>query len=132
MKVAFFVLTIALVSVVAARGRGLERWSAIVLVLASLVSPLVQKTGFVSLEVGIMLVDMMVLIFLVTISLVSDKFWPLWAAGFELVGVVVHLARLTKSDVWFFAYSNAEIFWAYPVYLTLMIGAVIEAPARPR
>ena len=122
----------ALIAVVVAQGRRVERLTAAVLVLAAIASPLVQTTGFVDLEIGIMLVDVTALVFLVVVASVSDRFWPLWAAGFQLVGVLVHVARLAKSDVWFFAYSNAEIFWAYPVYLALMVGTLAEARHRPR
>ena len=132
LKLLFLVVTLALVAVVAARGRSDERASAATLVLASLLSPLVSAHRFHAPELGVMLVDLAVLAWLVRVALTSDRFWPLWAAGFQVVGVTIHLARLVAPDIWVLAYSNAEIFWAYPVYFALMIGAATEAPARLR
>ena len=132
LKLLFLVVTLALVVVVTTRGRSDERASAAVLILASLLSPLVSAHRFHAPELGVMLVDFAVLAWLVRTALTSDRYWPLWAAGFQVVGVMIHFARLVAPDIWVLAYSNAEIFWAYPVYFALMIGAALEAPARLR
>ena len=132
LKFLFLVATLALVAVVVTRGRSDERASATVLILASVLSPLVSAHRFHAPELGVLMVDLTVLAWLIWVALASDRFWPLWAAGFQVVGVAIHLARLAAPDMWVLAYSNAAIFWAYPVYIALMIGAAVEAPARLR
>ena len=60
----------------------------------------------------------------------SDRFWPLYAAGFQIVGTTIHLARLVDSGVFHSAYAFAQIFWAYPVLLALAAGTWLEARYR--
>ena len=77
---------------------------------------------FRSMEWGILLVDVAVLVALLAVALRSDRFWPLWAAGFHVIGVVTHVATLVDPDIVSYAYALAQGFWAYPMLAAVVIG----------
>lgn len=112
------------------KGRDSERLTAAALLLAAVASPLLQTSGFFKPETGILVIDLAVLSYLIVLALRSDRFWPLWAAGFQVVGTLIHVARLTDPSVWHSAYATANIFWAYPVLLALAVGTWFEARYR--
>jgi len=113
------------------KGRLDERITASVLLLAAFLSPLVAGEFAVP-EVGVLMVDSSLLAFLIGLALVSDRFWPMWAAGFQIVGTLAHLARFVDGSIWPKAYMTFEAFWAYPVLAALGIGTWLEARFRSR
>jgi hypothetical protein len=74
-------------------------------------------------EASDLIVDNAVLFAVVGIALVSDRFWPLWAAGLQLVGSMSHLMKAVHADMLPHVYGAAERFWSYPILLILFIGA---------
>ena len=111
-------------------GRDSERWTALVLFVSAVASPIVETSEFVHPESGILAIDFMLLAYLIALALRSDRFWPLWAAGFQIVGTLIHVARLVDTTIWQSAYATAEIFWAYPVLAALALGTWWEARFR--
>jgi hypothetical protein len=108
------------------RGRKYERIAAVVFLTAtvfSLVAHLSLRAGYTAMNIGEVAVDTGVLVSLVTIALVSDRFWPLWAAGLQLLGSTAHLFKTIDVDFAPWGYAIAERFWSYPILLILFIGA---------
>lgn len=112
------------------KGQASERLTAVVLLTGALISPLVGMGQFAVPELGILAVDTLLLAFLLVLALVSDRFWPIWAAGFQIVGTLVHVARFVDIGIWPNAYATAEAFWAYPVLAALACGTWLEARFR--
>lgn len=111
-------------------GRGNERWTAIALLVSAVASPLVEQSEFVQPESGILVIDLVLLGYLLVLALRSDRFWPLWAAGFHVVGTMIHVARLVDVSIWPNAYAVAQVFWAYPVLAALAVGTWWEGRFR--
>lgn len=111
-------------------GRDNERWTALALLIGAAASVGLQTSQFFEPESGILLVDLGLLAYLIWLALRSDRFWPLYAAGFQMVGTTIHLARLADPNVLHSAYAFAQIFWAYPVLLALAAGTWLEARYR--
>lgn len=108
------------------RGRKDERIAAIVFIAATVTSVVVHLTTdvrYLSLDVGDVLIDSLVLLALIAIALTSDRFWPLWAAGFQLVGSLAHLLKAIDVTLAPWGYAVAAPFWSYPILLVLFIGA---------
>ena len=114
------------------RGGWPERSAAVAVLLASFASPLVESNLFASPEYGILAVDLMLLGWLGALALFTDRFWPLWATGFHLVGTIVHVARMVDPTVVPPAYAIGQVFWSYPVLAALASGALVEARERRR
>lgn len=108
-----------------ARGQRDERLAAATCLLATLatrfaISPLHGRYG--GLESGLLAIDVLVLAAFVAIALRSERFWPLWIAGFQLTGSLAHLLKAIEWDLLPRAYAAAAVFWSYPILLVLAIG----------
>lgn len=109
-----------------------ERIVAVAFVLASLASNAANNSLYTHTETGILFVDLAVFAGLVVLALRSDRFWPMYAAAFQLVAVTVHVASMTEHGNFAWAYAVALTFWTYPVLIALMAGTWLEGRFRPR
>lgn len=107
-----------------------ERIAAAGFVLATLVTPVVNRAAYHQTESGVLLVDLMLLAGLIVLALRSDRFWPMWAAAFQLVGTTVHFASMAETGDYAWAYAVGLIFWSYPVMLALGLGTWLEGRHR--
>ncbi len=129
-KIAFLTLLLSICGYSLWLGRDNERWTAVALLGSAVASPLMQTSEFFQPEIGILFIDLMLLSYLIWLAMRSDRFWPLYAAGFQVVGTTIHLARMVDPNVLHSAYATAQIFWAYPVLLALATGTWLEARYR--
>ena len=123
----FYWTLLALCSVyVLIRGAAPERIGMAVLVVGSILSTASAtaeyEVRFREMELGIFLVDVAVLVGFVALALRADRFWPLWVAGFHLVGVATHTAMMASEEVVPRAYAMGQAFWAYPILLAMVVG----------
>jgi hypothetical protein len=88
--------------------------------------------SFQGVEVGLMAVDLILLLFLIHLSLTSDRFWPMWMTGFHLTSILVHIAAVIAPDIMPWAYATAQGFWSYPMLLALLLGCKENAAIPPR
>ena len=84
------------------------------------ISPVsVRYTGV---EQGLALVDLGVLAGFITVALTSHRFWPLWAAGFQLTTALGHVLKALDSQLLPHAYGASLQFWGYPILIVLAVG----------
>lgn len=107
------------------RGRKYERIAAVVFICATVLSFLGHspRERYVTIEASDLIIDSSVLVAVVAIALVSDRFWPLWVAGLQLVDSMSHLLKAIHADLLPQVYGAAERFWSYPILIILLIGA---------
>jgi hypothetical protein len=118
-------------SAVAWRWGGLdERLASIGFITATGASQIFTNRNYGNVETAVLLIDACLLAGLVILALRSDRFWPMWAAAFQLVGTTVHFASMTETGDFAWAYAVGLIFWSYPVLFALMIGTWLEARNR--
>ena len=106
------------------RGGRSERTVAIVCILATLVSMNVHPSHgrYAAVDWGELTVDFVVLATFVAVALQSDRFWPLWLAGFQLTSSFAHIFKAMDPDLIPHAYAAAIRFWSYPMLLVLLVG----------
>ena len=109
-----------------------EKLTASALMVATVASNLADTTAFVRTETGMLVVDGLLFLGLVVLALRSDRFWPMWAAAFQLVGTMFHFASMTETGDFAWAYYIALIFWSYPVMIALGVGTWFEGRHRRR
>ena len=108
------------------RGRKYERMAALVFVTATVLSVLSHSPlhgRYIVIERSDVIIDSAVLIAILAIALLSDRFWPLWAAGLQLVDSTSHLMKAIDPGLIPQVYGAAERFWSYPILGVLLIGA---------
>jgi hypothetical protein len=106
-----------------------ERWAAFALVSAAVLTPILVQRNYAGPEFGLVLVDGLLFAALLGIAMGSRAFWPLWAAGFQLVALAVHLASMIAPHMLPAAYATTLGLWAYPVLASLLVGSVVERHA---
>lgn len=121
----FRILLIIVALYVLLRGRRDERQVGLILVAGVIatnlaLTPVDQR--FATIEFNVMLVDLIVLAGFVWVALRSDRFWPLWIAGFQLTTVLGHLLKGIDTDLFPRAYAAALYFWVYPILIVLAVG----------
>ncbi len=124
-------LTFFISSGVAFRWGGFdERFVAAAMTLATIASNLAIKNDFAGTESGVLIVDFLLFAVLMFIALRSDRFWPMWAAAFQLVAMLVHMGSTVQSGNFAWAYYFALVFWSFPAMLALGVGTWLEARKR--
>jgi len=106
------------------RGRTDERVAAAICVLATFASNIVYEPrgAYAGVEIGVFLVDAATFAGFALIALRSERFWPLWLAGFQLTTVFSHLLKAIQLDLMPQAYAAAARFWVYPIFLIIVVG----------
>ena len=107
-----------------------ERVAALCFVVATIASNLANQSNYGNTETGVLIIDLALLGCLVALALRSDRFWPMWASAFQLVGTTVHIASMAETGDFAWAYAVGLIFWSYPVMITLMVGTWLEGRFR--
>jgi len=107
------------------RGRKYERIAALVFISATVLSILGHSPHdrYVAIEATDLVIDTSVLVAVVAIALASDRFWPLWVAGLQMVDSLSHVLKAVHADLLPQVYGAAERFWSYPILIILLVGA---------
>ena len=110
------------------RGGAPERAGILIAIIASIASNLaiLASVGlrFQQVEIGVFVVDLVTMGAFLALALYADRFWPLWVAGIHLVGLATHAAMLLSPTVVPWVYAWIQAFWAYPIVVLMVIGAV--------
>ena len=125
LPVFYWTLLIAIVLYAFYKGSGEHRLAAAGCIVATVATRMLRPPDalkFQSTEFGILTVDLLLFGVFLFIALRSQRFWPLWVAGFHLVTVSAHLIRAMQIDLIPTTYSLAVQFWSYPVLLCIGIA----------
>ena len=107
-----------------------ERLASLGFILATLASHVWTRSDYALTETIVLMIDAALLLGLVVLALRSDRFWPMWAAAFQLVGTTVHFASMMATADYASAYGVALVFWSYPVLIALGVGTWFEGRHR--
>ncbi len=105
------------------RGGWAERTIAWGMVVDSLASGILQnKRDWGAPQWADLGIDVVYLIVMLWVALKSNRTWPLWAAGFQLVSVVVYFARIADMNVGALAPYLATVIWSYLLLVVIAVG----------
>ena len=107
-----------------------ERLAAMALLAAAFASIFLQSHRYSSPEMTVVFVDIGLFAALLGIALMSRSFWPIWAAGFQLCAVAVHLAAAKSPSMLPATYADALAIWTFPVLGALILGTWHEGRMR--
>lgn len=113
------------------RGGAVERIVAVGNLVAYAATILFQDMhNFFDPQVGIMGVDIAFLVLLLALAVRTNRTWLLFAAAFQLLAVVIHIAIAADPDVRSLAYFRGLIIWSYLILLSMAVGAWLEMRRR--
>jgi hypothetical protein len=105
------------------KGGAPERLTAAWLVLGWAATLLLRDPRWPHLQWGTLTIDVAFFVFLLVLALRTDRFWPIFAAGFQFLAVLTHLARLLDREMGSWVYLTADIIWTYLILFALAVGA---------
>ncbi len=100
-----------------------EKITGVVFMIAALISSQSADYRWIEPQYAIMAIDGTMFVFLVVVSLMADRWWPMFAAGFQLLGLVIHAAFAAQERVISLAYMTALLIIGYAVFVALGVGA---------
>lgn len=127
LRIAFFLaLFIGACAYALARGGAPERVAVGIfaggLLLTALTATASYVARFSGLEIGILIVDSIMLAAFVILSLHAERYWPIWMSGMQAVEVLSHLPMLIAPDVLPQAYTTITALWSYPMLVLLIVA----------
>ncbi|HEX8365614.1 MAG TPA: hypothetical protein VF603_10070 [Allosphingosinicella sp.] len=99
-----------------------ERIGALIFIVATLLSTASISAGrarFVSVEIGVVAVDLVMLAALLVLALRAERFWPIWVTALHIIGTAAHAVKAVDPAVMRLGYAFAMSFWSYPMVLIL-------------
>lgn len=75
---------------------------------------------------GIFAVDLGCWLALGILAIKTDRYWPIWALGFQTIAVSTHLATMVAEDIVPHAYRALLSFWGIPVLFSMVAGTLID------
>lgn len=122
--VTYWVLLAACWIYASLRGGPPERLGAAILVLFSLLTALTipNHARFRFLETQILVIDLLCLTAFVILALRADRFWPLWVAALQLLGVASHGVKFLEPDLFSRTYAFMLAIWSYPIIAIMIVG----------
>ena len=121
----YYLLLMAVAAYAFVRGSPDARLAAAVCVIATVATRIVLSPvahRYSGVEYGVVTVDLLALFGFIFIALRTDRFWPLWVAGFQLTTIVAHALKAVDPHLLPHAYAAAGRFWVYPIFLIIVIG----------
>lgn len=109
------------------RGGVPERIGGGALLVGWLLSPLVTRTAaWDAPQYGILVVDLTLLGIFMALAFRSGRWWPIFAAGVQLVGVLSHLVLIIQPSFLPRAYYALIAAGGYLLALIIVMGALLE------
>lgn len=103
------------------KGRTEERVAAGAFLVCAVAAPFIKDYSWGT-QWSIFGLDVAYLALLVVMALRSPRYWPLWAAGFQVLGVVTHAASIIDPTLPRWAYITAGVIWTYLVLSAIAVG----------
>jgi len=124
---------LALTCVVATwRGAWPEKLGASLAVAAWVASVLVeQRRNWLEPQVAVFVVDAILLAALAALALWSRRYWAIWAAGFQAIGVLTHVLFLINPAALYRAYYMSSFSIAFLVLGAIVAGVIFERSKPP-
>jgi hypothetical protein len=128
--VAFWILLISAGLLICINGPAVARRFLGLIILASIGTAAVDLLVSAALApYAYLTIDGLLLIAAVIYVLKERVFWPMWFAGFQMIAVVSHSARLILSGPIPAMYAQLAGFWAVPALISMAIGTVMDRRA---
>ena len=105
------------------RGGREEQTAAGAMLLSVLATLFLRDPKWSGTQWGAFAADAGLLVVLLVIALRTARFWPLFAAAFQLLCVITHIARILDPGVRAWAYATAQVIWTQWVLFAIGTGA---------
>lgn len=105
------------------RGGGPERVTSLMLFGAALLS---VGASYQEVEIGILIVDHLLLLGLLLVLLYANRLWPIFMFGMHLLNVSSHWVRIEDPGIVATIYAIISQGWAYPMQMLLVAATLMH------
>ena len=120
----YYVVLLITVGVAVKRGGVLERWAAYTALIASVCTTLVSPApAWTNIEINIFIIDLVVLISFWFIALKTQRFWPYWITGWQLIAIFGHVQKLLFAEILPHPYALLSMYLSYPILFVIIYAA---------
>lgn len=107
------------------RGGAPERAGAAIIGIGSILTYFAMSnaaTNYRSVEADAFIVDVVVLVAFIILALRANRYWPLWVAALQIIGMAGYAIKLAEPSTIRQAFGFALVFWSYPMLLLIAFG----------
>jgi hypothetical protein len=107
------------------RGAAPERIGATIIAIGSVLTFVAMPTSATSyrgIHVDVVVIDAVCLVAFLILALRAERYWPLWVAALQVIGIAGHPIRMADPDLIRRAYAFALAFWSYPMLALIALG----------
>lgn len=107
------------------RGGKPERLIATLLVVASVLTVVCRANvsiRYSSIDLGVVLIDAILLVGLSIVAVRADRVWPIPLASLQSIVVLGHFCKLVNPELWRLGYALMTTAPAYPAVMLLIVG----------
>lgn len=120
----YYVVLLVTVTVAVRCGGPLERWAAYTALIASVLTSAVNPfPTWHDIELNIFVIDVLVLLSFWFISLKTQRFWPYWITGWQLIAIFGHIQKFMFSEILARPYSLLSVYISYPILLLIIYAS---------
>lgn len=108
------------------RGGTPERLVALIFLILGPLSGVAHSLGYQwrGVDVGVFLLDFVMLLLLLAIALKANRYWPIAMAAMQVFQVIGHLIKLADPRMLPLVYWISAVVWAYPMLILLLLGTL--------
>ena len=121
----FLALLIVVCFYSALRGGQPEKRAVVIFIVGialTFVAPSSSAHRFTHPEVGILIVDLVILSAFVMLALCAERFWTIWICSMQVIQVLSHIPIILIPELIPQAYYILTAIWVYPMLIVLTIG----------
>lgn len=128
LQIVFTIMLMACAAYASILGGRTGRAGSAIFIAATLLSNIAARFNpyWASTSFGVLWVDTGCLLGLLVLTLRSDRYWPIWALGFQSVAVATHLATIVAPDIVPRAYQAMAAFWSIPILVAMVTGTTLD------
>ena|SRR5215831_10994912 len=106
------------------RGGRPEQLASLGVVVGSIATALLQNThDYSQTQWADLAVDATYLAVLLWLALRTNRYWPMWAAAFQFLSVIIYLARMADRRLGASAPYWAVVIWSYLILIAIAAGS---------
>lgn len=120
----YYAVLLLTVAVAMLRGGRWERWAAYTALFASVFTTvLVPNPKWTDIEINIFVIDMLALASFWFIAMKTQRFWPYWITGWQLIAIFGHIQKLMFSEILARPYALLSMYISYPILFVILYAS---------
>lgn len=130
-QILFYFYLLSALAITSIYGENVERRFCAYLFVASLATHIIQTHyRFPAYLYYILPIDISIFVYALCLALMRNRFWPVWFAGFLMVGVASSVSILAFRELNPFVIFAASAFWSLPALACMAFGTYRDGQLR--